>query len=406
MHEFEEYHRHDNELTKQRSRAVGFLKKFQWAVTDREKLSVVISDLKDLNDGLYNLLSYNERRGLQQGLGQELETSDNSNEPDDLEHAAAGCENVPEMVSLKKERIKIEVPPPVLSTWNTTFVPTEELQIPMTRITFQEHLSPSQARQARCMATCQAIQATTKPEAVIVEWKQVNKDVSNAARFTQLSRIDNLARLLHISSKPSGLRVPFCMGYIQDEWEARIRLVFQLPRQPPTLKSLASTSLYESLSSSNVPYLGDRFRLAFELSNSLSILHRGGWLHKGIRSHNILFFTNQLESSSASQPPSLLQLNDPCIVGFDYAHPDNPNVISSVVVSVDQDLNLYRHPKAQGPTESVSAAPTMCTRSASCCWRGVSPHPVRLLRAQTRRQSGSCAYGCRKEVSRRQAGGR
>ena len=47
-------------------------------------LSVVISDLEDLNDGLNNLLSYTERRGLQQGPGQELETSENSNELEDL----------------------------------------------------------------------------------------------------------------------------------------------------------------------------------------------------------------------------------------------------------------------------------------------------------------------------------
>ena len=254
------------------------------------------------------------------------------------------------MVSLKKEKIKMEVSGPLSSTWNTTFVPTEELQIPIARITFHETLTAGQGKQVRCMATYRVPQATKKLEPVIVEWKYFNKDVSNTVRFTQLSPIDSLARLLHISSKPSGLRVPFCKGYIQDEWEARIGLVFQLPEQPLYLESLSSTSLYESLSSHDVPFLGDRFRLAFELSNSLSILHRGGWLHKGIRSHNILFFAGQRDPSSASRPDSILQLKDPCIVGFDYARPDNSNVISSVLMSADTDLNFYRHPQAQGPT--------------------------------------------------------
>jgi hypothetical protein len=265
-------------------------------VSDREKLSVAISNLKDLNDGLYNLLSYAERKGLQQGLGQELETSEDSSELQELEKAAAGCEDVPQMVALKREKIKLEVAAPISSTWKTTFVPTEELQIPIARITFHDTPSTaSQANQVRCIASYRVPHTTDKPQAVIVEWKHLNPDVSTTARFTQLSRIDSLARLLHISSRPSGLRVPFCMGYIQDEWEPRIGLVFQLPQLPPQLGPLPSpTSLYECLSSRHVPHLGERFRLAFELSNSLSILHRGGWLHKGI-----------LPTTSSSSPPHL-----------------------------------------------------------------------------------------------------
>jgi serine/threonine protein kinase len=278
-----------------------------------------------------------------------------------LEQASAGCENVPQITLLKRKSIPIQHQGSLLLPRPTAFVPTEELQISMDQITLHSSEGYIQAQEQRCMATYRprTSQTTLLAMRVIVEWKTFDKETSSSIQFSQLSRIDNLARLLHISSKPPGLCVPQCLGYVRQEWPARIGYVFQLAlgeqHNAGALPSPASmtklTSLHDLLSSNEIPYLGDRFKLALQLSSSLSILHKAGWLHKGIRSHNILFLNSS--SSSLSNSPTL---PPPLLLGFDYTRPNAPTVASSSLTSADARTpninNLYRHPRAQGPTRA------------------------------------------------------
>lgn len=44
--------------------------------------------------------------------------------------------------------------------------------------------------------------------------------------------------------------------------------------------------------------------------------HASGWLHKGLRSENIVFFP--------VSPDALCHLKDPWIMGYEYAHQDKP----------------------------------------------------------------------------------
>jgi len=62
-----------------------------------------------------------------------------------------------------------------------------------------------------------------------------------------------------------------------------------------------------------------------------------GWLHKGIRSHNIIFFPKNGQAS----------IHSPYILGFDYSRPSDPAGISDSPQS-DPIFDLYRHPDYQG----------------------------------------------------------
>jgi hypothetical protein len=66
-------------------------------------------------------------------------------------------------------------------------------------------------------------------------------------------------------------------------------------------------------------------------------LHASGWLLKGLRPQNILFF--------AKSKNDLLSLKEPWIVGYEYARQDKPGELSDKP-SQNPELDIYRHPHA------------------------------------------------------------
>lgn len=63
-------------------------------------------------------------------------------------------------------------------------------------------------------------------------------------------------------------------------------------------------------------------------------LHSVDWLHKGLRSHNILFF---------NPPNSLPKYHSPTISGFAYARPNLPEEKTDRPLRPSKD-DIYRHP--------------------------------------------------------------
>jgi serine/threonine protein kinase len=178
---------------------------------------------------------------------------------------------------------------------------------------------------------------------VIVEWKHFDRDAADHVRLSQLNRLDALARLLHLSCKPEALRVPNCLGYFCDDWHPRVGLLFEYTGGSAPQASPSFLSLHDLLlTSKSVPFLGDRFRLALDLSLSLCLLHTSGWLHKGIRSDNIVFIQDSQPDNDDS-PPSL---RHPLVLGFEYSRQDNPFAETDLVVSASDVHKLYRHPKS------------------------------------------------------------
>jgi hypothetical protein len=217
---------------------------------------------------------------------------------------------------------------------------SENMQIPESSITLD-----SSSRQNRLLATYKLPSRVGQVESasMLVEWRHFSNDMGESTRLTQLSRIEGLARLLRVGSKPKGLRVPHCLGYIVDDWHPRVGFIFEYSSSDSSSPT-SPRSLWQSFETLSMPYLGDRFRLALDLSLTLSLLHTSGWLHKAFRSENVVFYPRPNESREDAT-----SIHHPNILGFEHSRPNNPNAFTDLLITDDHVSNLYRHPKGYRP---------------------------------------------------------
>ena len=185
---------------------------------------------------------------------------------------------------------------------------------------------------------------------VLVEWKLVDVALCPLEHviFTYKSmvkhRIENLARLLKADFKPTELRALDCVGVVTkylsgDNLEHG--LLFQIP-------SMTHKTLHATLESeANILAAGDWYDIARTTAKAVLFLHLAGWLHKGIRSDNLLFFQSENDD---------YQYDKPYLVGFEYSR-EATSAGQTEGVADDFEHNLYRHPDVQGlPIQSTPQA--------------------------------------------------
>ncbi|PFH60074.1 hypothetical protein XA68_11492 [Ophiocordyceps unilateralis] len=180
---------------------------------------------------------------------------------------------------------------------------------------------------------------------VMVEWKKYDSSWRGQRGIRMRGRIRNIAQFLHADSKPDELLTPRCVGVFDDTERSRYGFVFCLPLDADA-KILSLKQLLDNRTPETLPSLEDRFRVAYQVGLSLAILHTAGWLHKSIRSQNILF------SVRGGRPV----WSRPYLTGFDFSRPDAVDE-SSEKPDQSARFNLYRHPSAQGgPGENYRKA--------------------------------------------------
>lgn len=175
---------------------------------------------------------------------------------------------------------------------------------------------------------------------VWVEWREY-EPLMQAQPNLNPSRVDKLVSLLSDIHKPDLLRVPHCLGYFIDpECEEkgfrRRRLGFVFEKPSPTCT--APISLRKLIKIRNKPLLTERITLAKAIANCLMSLHSVNWLHKGLRSENILFFPE--ESSE-------IKYSCPYLSGFGYARPVFREDMTEKA-SEDPEADMYKHPRTHG----------------------------------------------------------
>ena len=156
------------------------------------------------------------------------------------------------------------------------------------------------------------------------------------------NRIQQLGVLLS-KQRSSRFRLLNCGGFFRDSRSASYGFLFHVPpgraRMPTTL-----LNCFDSMSGAKdrlqKPSLESRFALSLALAVSLSQFHAVGWVHKSIRSENIIFF-----SPSVSQE-GLFSLQEPWLVGFEYARED-PGA-SERYGDTDIEREIYRQPEQWG----------------------------------------------------------
>jgi hypothetical protein len=174
---------------------------------------------------------------------------------------------------------------------------------------------------------------------VWIEWKaaEPTHGPTNGAGTTH-ERISKLAALLKEMNKTVKFRAPECLGYFDDEEYGRYGFVFAKPESIPNDEE--PTTLH-SLLSGEMPPLADRITIMRLVSETVERLHAVDWLHKGLRSANILFFKDPTTHA--------ITFADPYISGFEYSRPAARDDMTQRP-SDDLAADIYRHPSTQSDT--------------------------------------------------------
>lgn len=179
-------------------------------------------------------------------------------------------------------------------------------------------------------------------EVVFIEWKELPV----LARSKIMAVVQDLAMLLSAPKHPS-FRALKCVGIARDPETPRMAFVFEMPR---AACALAPPRPLRSMFHGN-PSVTQRLELALKITQSVKCFHTSGWLHKQIRSSNILILPSGDESGHPEHP-----LACPKLAGFAYSRLDSAPEVSERPSS-DPQCDIYRHPDALGePSESFNAA--------------------------------------------------
>ena len=190
-------------------------------------------------------------------------------------------------------------------------------------------------------------EAYWKDTPVWIEWKLIDPMPLARSDSSIEERIKNLATLLKSNStadetvNPYRFRAPHCLGYFNDDEGGRVGLVFKKPsgasaEAPVTLHSLLTATDQDG--DPIVPSLTDRITLMRLLSDTVERLHAVDWLHKGLRSANILFFRDSTNNE--------VNLANPYISGFEYSRPAQRDDMTEKP-SDNPASDIYRHPFVQ-----------------------------------------------------------
>lgn len=168
-----------------------------------------------------------------------------------------------------------------------------------------------------------------------VEWK--NYPTGNTSHGPTKEQIETfiIQELVGLLAEEDShaIQVPQCIGYVDDHPRSeRFCLLYKYPKGTTTDAQLRT--LFSLLRDSQRPNLADRIELARAVAQTLYYLHTVGWLHKALRSDNILFF---------QEPNADVDYGKPYVSGFDNARPSSQDQMSQVA-GAKEGLEYYQHP--------------------------------------------------------------
>ncbi|KAF6827128.1 hypothetical protein CPLU01_09294 [Colletotrichum plurivorum] len=211
---------------------------------------------------------------------------------------------------------------------------------------------------------------------VLVEWKHYSRD--QPIGLEQTLRLGGLAGLLNRNDVFHKFMTLSCKGLVNDTDNLRIGIVFSIDGS----NSNRFRSLQDLIRESPLPAtLGQRFRLAKGLIAAIHHLHSVDWLHKSIRSDNIIcsWEHESIPASSSTATQAMVPRSGPegafavsrseralfrplppfYLVGWDLSRPDHPMELSETLsVSTAGFKNkrgailLYSHPEMHAHSSS------------------------------------------------------
>ena len=201
-------------------------------------------------------------------------------------------------------------------------------------------LDPTKLSSVR-MITSTIGSALYQGNAVLIEEKRLQPNMKAKLK----SRVEILMHLLSQPPTPFFRTLP-CLGYTKEQ--GGFRMIFSFPfdrgsktstEQPVSLLNVLSRS------SGTLPDVGTRLRLAVEVCQTLLSFHTADWLHKDVRSENILLLSQPSDQST-------YRLGQPYLCGISFSRQASPTEISEQP-SADPSRDIYRHTEALSePSES------------------------------------------------------
>ena len=171
---------------------------------------------------------------------------------------------------------------------------------------------------------------------VLLEWKRVHKDLVPKLRH----RVFGLSVLLGCID-PSFNCLP-CIGVLEintvgsDTLYAYAFEVENIGAQLETEPEYPKVTTLSALLDNSPPSLTDKIEIALVLAKSVLQFHTSGWLHKGIRSQNIIFL------GQADSKWTIKAAHGPYVAGFEFTRADNPLEFTEDTPSTNE-IDLYKH---------------------------------------------------------------
>jgi hypothetical protein len=343
-------------------------KRIRWAAFDRERFECLLAQLSALNDAMTSLLESHQQRTLHQAQKRtSMQILQLNHKVDQLlQLADAGNMQFPTAQFADDFRpLRLELPEQSTTQQNgeelAKLARFKALKIVMnpdeSSILFDSTRPGMRPAEALNAASCKVFRSESPTYTrdierseglyddtpVWMEWKYYDPvlQVGNPDPVTQ-TRMSILADLLSSPQKPAMFHTPACVGFFNDALNNRFGLVFRRPDGPAS--SYSPVSLFDLMLDEAKPSLTARVRLAHTLATAVQYLHATDWIHKALRSNNVIFFAE----------PGCPDLSSPYMCGFGLARPSQ-----SVEMTEQPDTtplyNLYRHPLAHSnaPKESI-----------------------------------------------------
>jgi hypothetical protein len=368
-------------------KALAFLKKYkeipkrlQWATIHKERMKELIEKLADLNTKMlealgqgqmetligmhtrtnYQLLVMNHRleqvtqiiqsQQLPSSRHQNRIVDDQDSEYDEIDHRIVPTIRRMSLGALAQSKARNQVLQgstidPRLARSLGISQPDDETELSIKDLTTRRG-EPLSSIEDDDDDDSKRTEAYYKDTSVWIEWNTTEPFHPGQSSKIE-ERVKNLAALLKSNSNadenvnPYQFRAPHCLGYFNDEDGGRFGLVFKKPRRASTEAPVTLHSLLTATDADGefiVPSLADRINLMRLLSETIERLHAVDWLHKGLRSANILFFKDSNTKD--------INFSNPYISGFEYSRPAARKDMTEKP-SDNLASDVYRHPFVQ-----------------------------------------------------------
>lgn len=184
------------------------------------------------------------------------------------------------------------------------------------------------------------------------------------------------------------LPLPSCIGYVEDATLPRCCFLYIAPPKLTTLVTLSSL-ISDDFDPTRTPPLEHRLELARVLAAALFRSHLTAWLHKGLRSENVVYLRAPQDeaapqdeidspggdgsdtggpdggSAGGTADKDFEFVTCPTLIGFDYSRPDRADQRSERIQSHggSAGIDLYVHPDYQQPMTAVKATTIASTQT-------------------------------------------